>query len=157
MPNQWTGPRDPSERFWEKVNKDGPEGCWLWTAYILVNGYGLFGLRKNKMILAHRFAYQDAIDQIPSGLVIDHLCRVRHCVNPSHLEAVTQRENVRRGFGGANNSSKTHCPNGHEYTCENTYSAPCRPNSRYCRACRREKNRRQYYKLKSQRETTPVG
>ena len=142
MPNQWTGPRDPRERFWEKVEVRGTDDCWLWTAYTMVNGYGLFGLSKGQTTLAHRFAYQDRVGPIPEGLQIDHLCRVRHCVNPAHLEPVTQLENVRRGNGGANQTSKTHCPNGHPYSDENTYSPPCRPTGRYCRACRRERNRR---------------
>lgn len=140
MPNQWTGPRPIEDRFWEKVDKTDDGGCWLWTAYTMPNGYGLFGVRRGKMILAHRFAYQVRVGEIPSGLVIDHLCRVRNCVNPTHLEAVTQWENVLRGAGGPN-GRKTHCPNGHEYTEENVYRRPGYPGSRYCRQCRRERSR----------------
>lgn len=141
MANQWTGKTPPEERFWAKVDQDGPNGCWIWTAYTMTNGYGLFGLTKSKMSLAHRFAYQDLVGPIPEGLVIDHLCRVRNCVNPAHMEVVTQIENVRRGNAGKNHSEKTHCPQGHEYTPENTYETPSRKGGRLCRRCRRERNR----------------
>jgi hypothetical protein len=84
-------------RFWDKV-QDRPkgEGCWLWEGAINSQGYGNFwdGVR---FVKAHRFAYECLIGEIPEGLTIDHLCRVRHCVNPSHLEPVTMRENFLRG------------------------------------------------------------
>lgn len=108
------------------------------------------------MALAHRFAYEDIVGPILEGLTIDHLCRVRHCVNPAHLEPVTHLENVRRGNGGLNQLAKTHCPKGHPYDEENTYRLPSRPSGRYCRACRRERNRAQYMKLKSDRENTVI-
>jgi hypothetical protein len=133
---------DPSERFWPKVNKNGEGGCWLWTGCQNGTGYGRF----DKSV-AHRFSYQLLVGPVPDGLDLDHLCRVRHCVNPDHLEPVTRSENLRRGIlhgpidGGraaARQREKTHCPQGHEYTPDNTYSPPSRPSARYCRRCHLE-------------------
>lgn len=131
------------QRFWAKVNKDGPVPthrpelgpCWLWTADIINSGYGRIG-RDGKTALAHRVAYELLIDPIPAGLEPDHLCRKPACVNPTHLELVTHRENMRRAY-----ALKTHCPKGHPYTPENTYVR--RPSGkRGCRICRRSWNRK---------------
>ena len=129
----------PEERFWPKVDKSGE--CWLWTANKLPSGYGVFGLggRDKGTTLAHRFAYEGANGPIPPGMVIDHLCRIPACVNPSHLEAVTQQEN---NFRNPNtqyrkNAAKTHCIHGHEFTVENIIRRADRPNYRGCRACGR--------------------
>ena len=73
----------------------------------------------NRSQLAHRFVYTALVQSIAADLQIDHLCRVRCCVNPDHLELVTLLENVRRGDGGRNHGDKTHCPQGHEYAGEN--------------------------------------
>ena len=82
------------DRFWAKVQKT--DTCWLWTAYRLPSGYGQFGLN-GKMVYAHRWSYEQVHGPIPKGMHIDHLCRVKHCVNPDHLEVVTCRENAMRG------------------------------------------------------------
>jgi hypothetical protein len=85
-------------------------GCLLWTGAVAPNGYGRLGESA-----AHRFSYELWIGPIPAGLVIDHLCRVRRCVNPMHLEAVTSRENILRGVGPtAQKARQTHCKYGHE-------------------------------------------
>lgn len=91
---------------------------------------------------AHRYAYEHFIGPIPEGLQVDHLCRVRNCVNPDHLEAVTCRENVLRGDGvAAANARATHCPQGHAYDEANTYTWT--NGGRHCRACARIKTREQ--------------
>lgn len=86
------------DRFWAKVAipADVLTGCWEWTAHIARNGYGRFQL-KGAPVGAHRFAYEAVKGPIPEALHLDHLCRVRHCVNPAHLEAVTCAVNIRRG------------------------------------------------------------
>jgi len=102
--------RPEEERFWPKVDKT--DDCWLWTAAIQ-NGYGVFMLSSRKQIKAHRWSYQQMVGPIPDGLTLDHLCRVRHCVNPAHLEPVTMGENNRRSTGFR--PHKTECPQGHSY------------------------------------------
>jgi hypothetical protein len=85
------------ERFWARVDK--ADDCWLWTGYIKPNGYATFypgGGRHVEKPYVHRFAYELTRGPIPSGLEVDHLCSVRHCVNPAHLEVVTRRENLER-------------------------------------------------------------
>lgn len=140
------------ERFWVKVNKDGalpfarPDlgRCWIWTG-ALRKGHGEFRRARRSLVAAHRFVYELEVGQIPPGLVIDHLCRVPRCVNPAHLEAVTNVENVLRGNSlPARNARKTHCLNGHEFSPENT-----RINNRgdrVCIACARAGLRRSYLK-----------
>jgi hypothetical protein len=137
-----------SERFWGKVDKDGPlpatfrnrGPCWIWTAGATKQGYGMFHPTKRTFALAHRYAYEQLKEPIPVGLVIDHLCRVRRCVNPSHLQPVTMGENTLRGLSVSTfNRLKTHCPVGHPYDAANTYVS--RRGSRICRACARERDR----------------
>ena len=124
-------------RFWAKVDKLD-NGCWVWMASRYTDGYGKFALTHAKSVRAHRFAYELEVGPIPEGLVIDHLCRVPLCVNPSHLEPVTNLENIRRGA----RANQTHCKNGHEFTPENTYRPPATPNTRQCRECARAATRR---------------
>ena len=122
-------------RLLAKVNKT--ETCWLYTGYINAKGYGWFWL-EGRNLTAHRAAYLLMVGPIPNGAVIDHLCRVRHCVNPDHLEAVTSGTNVLRGESfSAVNAKKTHCSKGHPFDEENTYRHPKR-NARDCRICRRQ-------------------
>jgi hypothetical protein len=133
------------ERFWERVDKDGPDGCWLWTGTIADNGYGYYG-----GTTAHRWMYRQCVGEFPVELHVDHLCRVRHCVNPAHLEPVTVRENTLRGIGFcAVNAGKTHCPRGHEFTEENT---KWWRTSRRCRTCLRSEVARRTKKLREERE-----
>lgn len=109
--------------------------CWNWPARVDRDGYGRV-MWNGRSCLAHRVAYEVMSGPIPDGLQLDHLCRNRACVNPAHLEPVTQAENAARGVY----ARQTHCVAGHEYTPENTY---LRPNgNRDCRACIRERSRR---------------
>lgn len=80
-----------TERFWSYVIR--ADGCWGWSGPMNRNGYGKLGIGQ-KRVAAHRFAYQLLVGEIPEGLEIDHICRVRSCVNPQHLQAVTRKENV---------------------------------------------------------------
>lgn len=118
-------------KFWSRVDTGGE--CWLWKGPLQKHGYGAIGGR-----LAHRVAYELLKGPIPEGLQLDHLCRVRPCVNPEHLEPVTPKTNCLRGFGpGGLNAQKTHCPRGHEYSDANTYVRTGRLPARGCRACNR--------------------
>jgi len=124
--------------------------CLLWMGQKINTGYGVFGYKFGKKVLVHRFAYERLIGPIPGGLQLDHLCRNRACVNPAHLEPVTQRENLLRGEGfAAINARKTHCPRGHEYTPENTYLLSTR-NKRTCKTCSRERGKK-YFVYKKER------
>lgn len=122
-----------TERFWSKVDKSNE--CWLWTAtYGRKTGYGRFGVGNQVVKDAHVVSYELTYGPIPEGLEIDHKCRVRLCVRPDHLEAVTHSENMWRSplFNG----NKTHCVNGHEYTEENTAIHHGRRECRRCNADR---------------------
>lgn len=133
-------------------------GCWHWDGYVSTNGYGTFlrrtdGVAKNHM--AHRVSYEYYKGPIPEGLVVDHHCHNndrecfdgaqcmhRRCINPEHLEAVTQQVNTLRGKGfAAQNAVKTHCPEGHEYTGENTN---VHAGSRSCKICMLAAGQRYY-------------
>lgn len=138
-------PRLPP-RFWDKVAPCPMSGCWLWTAYIDPRGYGRIRMVTNKGKAsrpAHRVAYEALVGSIPEGLGLDHLCRTRCCVNPAHLEPVTNAENTRRGEAGINNAVKTHCPRGHAYEGDNLFFLANQfrgGKSRACRACKNERN-----------------
>lgn len=116
------------------------DGHWIWTGPIRgKQGYGAITI-KRKSFCAHRVMYETFIGPIPDGLQIDHICRVRNCVNPEHLEPVTCRENILRGEGVcAKNAKKTHCPKGHLYSETNTLYT--REGGRQCRTCNVERTR----------------
>jgi hypothetical protein len=135
------------DRFMSKVeisteppaHAPGLSCCWLWTASTN-KGYGKFVVSTRVHVEAHRWLYEQLVGPIGPGLQLDHLCRVTRCVNPDHLEPVTQRENMLRGDGpSAVNARKTHCIHGHAFTPENTYVPPKRPNGRDCRECMRRR------------------
>jgi hypothetical protein len=114
-----------------------PNGCWEWAGQINHGGYGLYqGAR------AHRLTYETMVGPIPSNLELDHLCRVRRCVNPAHLEAVTRRVNTLRGDTlAAAKAAQTECIHGHPFTGDNVYVHPQR-GTRNCRTCMNESARR---------------
>lgn len=121
--------------------------CWVWKGRPNRGGYGVLNVKHSdgrwKPVLNHRAAYMILIGPIPDGLEPDHLCRVRLCWNPWHLDPVTRLVNVRRGIApsisGTWLRSKTHCPQGHPYDEANTSR---RNGRRHCRACDRERARR---------------
>jgi hypothetical protein len=124
-------------RFWSKVEKQSGEygTCWLWTGCKMHKGYGLFDDGRTRRV--HRWSYETFIGPIPEGLVLDHLCRVRHCVNPDHLEAVTQAENNRRML--LHKKPTMQCIHGHSYTPENKVITKQGFRCRECKNSRRRK------------------
>lgn len=99
----------------------------------------------------HRVAYEMLVGKIPEGMLLDHLCRNPSCCNPDHLEPVTPQENLLRGEGiTSKNAAKTHCPNGHEYTPDNTWISKL--NQRHCKTCRARRQRERKERLR--REAT---
>lgn len=138
------------QRFMAKVDKDGPTPahrldlgpCWLWTAGLTSAGYGQFRDGEGSPHGAHRWLYVHLHGTVTPGLELDHLCFVRRCVNPAHLEPVTKTENIRRGDSPtAVNGRRDTCVAGHPLTVDNTYSRKDRPRRRECRRCRREAKR----------------
>ncbi len=131
MPPKWA---PLEERILRKVQKD-ERGCWRWTGYISPAGYGQIGQGNGKGIfLVHRASWLVFRGPIPEGMELDHLCRVRHCINPDHLEPVTRQENMLRVRG-------EYCPKGlHRMEGDNRYVTPSTGKGR-CAACARESRR----------------
>ncbi|HCB59169.1 MAG TPA: hypothetical protein DEP82_14940 [Arthrobacter bacterium] len=144
------------QRLWGRVMKGAPNECWPWTAGKTKAGYGQIQWQGQTMYV-HRLAYTETFGPIPEGTEVDHDCHNgtnctakpcphRACCNPSHLEAVTHAVNTKRGNLGTVSTSrmKTHCPQGHEYSADNTtVSVNARGwRSRQCRTCNRERQRR---------------
>lgn len=119
-------------------------GCLLWTGSINSAGYGQVGTPEGTK-LVHRLMHEWFTGPIPDGLQIDHLCRVRHCAAPAHLEAVTASLNLLRGYSWQR--AKTHCKQGHPFDDANTYWRASAPHMRACRACVRESQRRHRARL----------
>lgn len=137
------------ERFMKHVTPEPNSGCWLWTGPYHLKGYGHFSIG-GKCVMAHRFSYEAERGAIPTGLVLDHLCEVKECVNPAHLEPVTNRVNCRRtrarasGFSNEYSAGKV-CRHGHDLTAVGEYLY----STWYaCRACKSIERREQYLKKK---------
>lgn len=134
MPNKGLklGSRLPlAERIASRYEVCPTTGCWLWLGVLNDRGYGQIGIRK-QCRRAHRVVYELHRGPIPEGLQIDHLCKTRCCVNPDHLEAVTQYENNMRSESiVARNARKTKCIRGHEITGIKADGS----GRRYCKAC----------------------
>ena len=115
----------------QKVTKTND--CWLWNGSVDNGGYGRLGIN-NTVKMAHRAVYELLVGEIPEGLEIDHLCKVRNCVNPAHLEPVSRKENcLRSDSPWAENARKTSCKYGHPFDEENTYQIS--PTRRSCKKC----------------------
>lgn len=145
-----TGRRRPNlrERFFAKVDQNGPiperrpdlGPCWLWTGAKLENGYGRFTDARRVQRPAHTCSYILAGRLVPRGHEMDHLCFVKDCVRPTHLEPVLHVENLRRAdVAYGIRTAQTHCPKNHEYTPENTLRVGA--NGRGCRTCKNDHNR----------------
>lgn len=131
------GKLDRMRRMIEKWSIPEPNsGCWLWMGSLNKAGYPC-PYYEGRSVRAHRLAYEAFRGPIPTGCELDHTCRVKCCVNPAHLEAVSHRENVIRGnMPGAVVLRNNRCPRGHEFTAENTYVNPASGNRR-CRTCQK--------------------
>jgi hypothetical protein len=135
-------------RIAAKIRVD-ESGCWIWTGSGCGDpskqyGHAWDGERQR---VAHRVVYAILVGPIPKGLTLDHLCRVRRCVNPEHVELVTQRENTLRGEGpAAQKARQTHCKRGHEFTEANTYRSR---KGRECRTCNRARKAATYQRQKA--------
>lgn len=127
--------RTKKEFEYYEVDKRPEEegGHWLWTGRIDPDGYGRIRFMK-RSYMAHRWVWMCVIGYIEDGMQLDHLCKVRNCVNPAHLEKVTGKVNTRRATN--HNRAKTHCPSGHLYSPTNTYLYKGR---RKCKRCNRER------------------
>ena len=135
-----------AERFWPKVNKTST--CWLWTAATMRNGYGVISKNGKNMLAHHAILEIEGID-IPEGKVIDHLCRVRNCVNPEHLEIVTNAENVQRGLKGDLRTRAKECSQGHSLLDPSNYGVYSKYGSKTCLVCNRTRNRQAYAKSRN--------
>lgn len=137
----------PPNKFYTFVSKiEFTDTCWLWKASVDKDGYGKYRDFTHNIWKAHRAAYYYMFGYLPAkGRHLDHLCRVRNCVNPHHLQDVTSRQNTLRGEGVASiNAKKTHCPKGHAYEGDNLHTYLMRAHgtfARECVTCRRVKGK----------------
>lgn len=130
-----------SDNFWARVAKNGKllSDCWEWTGYRIAQGYGQVSWG-DKILLAHRVAYELTFGAIPEGKEIHHTCENRACCNPYHLRVVTRRENQLLSNSVSGKAARqTHCRHGHEFTEANTYRYR---GYRYCVTCRKAKRQR---------------
>lgn len=129
---------DVEARFFANVTENHV-GCWVFAS-LDVQGYGQLQI-DGAAVRAHRWCYEFLVGPVPEGLVLDHLCRNPACVNPDHLDPVTQQVNTLRGVGpAALNAAKKECLRGHAFSPENTYITP--DGRRMCRSCQRIRARK---------------
>lgn len=130
--------RKQQVRFWTRVTRADDETCWLWEGELATNGYGRVKV-SGKSRPVHVVTYEWLVGPVPPGLELDHLCRVRRCVNPRHMEPVTHRENTLRGDTlAAANAAKRFCPRGHALVAGNLVPSKVKRRARQCLTCSRE-------------------
>lgn len=133
----------PEERFWPKVNKNTPTGCWEWQGALVGTGYGHFRIDSATRMLAHVFAYVSAKGRYQKGLQIDHLCKNTRCVRPDHLEPVTPRVNFMRSDNPVAIAVRTNrCKHGHDLAL--AYQQKIGPRGRKCRQCHKRISAKRY-------------
>jgi hypothetical protein len=149
---------DFPQRIADKIDVTG--SCWLWTGAKDYGGYAriAYPFGKRETPVAHKVIYRMLVGEVPEGMQLDHLCRIRHCVNPDHLEPVTAWENAMRSpiHPAYVNSRKTHCPQGHEYAGANLGRCP-RKGVRYCKECKRVKAREWGRRKRAEARSRSVG
>jgi len=136
---------DLERRLMAKVSPEPTSGCWLWTGSVNTSGYGQIGRggKDGSLVLVHRASYEIHRGPIPKGMVLDHLCRCRTCVNPAHLEVVTNRENIRRGVSPIAKHMADTCCRGHQLDEANLrvelkWKKGMLRESRHCLRCERD-------------------
>jgi hypothetical protein len=141
-PNPAYDPRQLPHSLGDLIIVDEASGCWQWTGRCTPQGYG-YPWVEGRYQYSHRLSYLHFVGPLVKGMHVDHLCRVRNCANPEHLEQVTPRENVLRSpiHPMAIQARQTHCKRGHEFTPDNT-QVRSNPTGRACKTCRREAARR---------------
>lgn len=127
------------EKYQQRIRINESTNCWEWIGAMRADGYGMaWVIEQKKQLRAHRVVYELLVHKIDGKKVIDHLCRNKRCVNPSHLEEVTSKENTLRGVSTVVSKNKqTHCVHGHELSGTNLYIHKQR-GTRHCRQCSKE-------------------
>lgn len=135
------------ERFHTKYVIDDVTGCWNWTGTLAVKGYGRFSIG-GRTPVAHRASWTIANGrEVPEGLALDHLCRNRGCVNPEHLEVVSEGENISRGTASSASTLRNilggieECARGHDMTLPGAWRYNVPQGKRYCRECQEFRRR----------------
>jgi hypothetical protein len=152
MPRRYT-PEERVAHFWEKVDRAG--ACWIWTGSLSVRGYGQVRQPGTRILArAHVVAYALAKGPVPKGAVLHHTCGEKRCVNPDHLEPITQRQHTREHPENVatRKARQTHCEHGHAFTPENIYWT--RRGHRQCRECTLSRQRAAYRRARTEREET---
>lgn len=151
------------ERIFEKISPCPNTGCWFWTGADKGRGreYGQVWFR-GRNTCAHRAVYITLVGEIPDGLELDHLCRVKSCVNPDHLDPCTHAENIERRDRALakcgmpdRHWDQSRCKHGHEFTDENTKTSS--NGKKLCRMCCKISSRRKYERKKQRLEKLLQG